>query len=195
MLFAIIVISYILAINVFGFRIVRIQRADRLKNGDPTPTPQKQIAERTRGSGENLKTAETTEKTTHKKTADTKTADTKTSDVKTYSKNDSQFAKSESVATKRKTSKTNPPPHPQNGEAMKKDDLLFEEKLNLKRYERIPDVKILMVALFGGALGEFVSFLIYKYRTTNTLLMVALPVLISLWVYLFYILVAGFFIV
>ncbi len=190
MFIAIIAISYILAINVFGFRIVKIQRADRLKNGDPTPPPQKP---KQLESGSHEKNQSPQSETTPKETTSQITAPEQKNQQKTQTKAQQRAA----TKTKSKSKKeSNPnPSHPNNGEKMEKEDMLYEEKLNLKRYERIPDIKILMVAAFGGALGEFISFLIYKYRTTNTLLMVALPVLISVWVYLFYVLLGGFFIV
>ncbi len=179
MLIAIVAISYILAINVFGFRIVKIQRTDRLKNGDPIQTPQKP-KQLSAGKTENEKgkAKEGTDVEIYESTSKTKESE--------------KLTKTKSTS---KTKKASEPPHPNNGEVLEKEDLLYEEKLNIKRYERIPDLKILMVAVFGGALGEFISFLIYKYRTTNTFLMVALPVIISVWVYLFYVLVGGFIIV
>ncbi|MFI3163808.1 MAG: hypothetical protein R3Y65_05135 [Bacillota bacterium] len=182
MLIAIVAISYILAINVFGFRIVKIQRADRLKNGDPIHPPAKQ----NQLSAGKTATAKETDIAKEKETADIENC-----------KNTAKKESEKLTKTKHSTSreKATPPQHPNNGETLEKEDLLYEEKLNIKKYERIPDLKILMVAVFGGALGEFISFLIYKYRTTNTFLMVALPVIISVWVYLVYILVGGFIIV
>lgn len=189
MLLAIISISYILAINIFGFRIVKIQRADRLKNGQPTPqpTPIKQLESNKKEETEknNLKSEKEKGETTKSETV--ATAKSKTT------KKENEKAKTATA--------THPNPHPQpqpqphNGDKLQKDTILAEEKLNFKRYERIPDLKIMLVAIFGGALGEYLSFLLFKYRTTNTILMVALPVLTAVWVYLYFILIGGVFIV
>ncbi len=186
MFFAIIAISYILAINVFGFRIVKIQRSDRLKNGEPTPqiVPIKQLECDKKATGTDISKEENVE--VSEKSAVEVVSSGKKSDKKAET-----LEKSKS----RNSKKTTEPSKPHNGDKMKKDALLSEEKLNFKRYERIPDLKIMLVALFGGALGEFVAFLVFKYRTTNTILMVVLPVLISLWGYLVYILTSGIFIV
>lgn len=182
MLIAVVAISYILAINVFGFRIVKIQRADRLKNGDPIQTPPKP-KQLSAGKKDDDKENATTDIEIRKNTETLKKSET--------------TQKGETAKKIKSTSKTKNSPQQQhsNGEVLEKEDLLAEEKLNIKRYERISDIKILLVAVFGGALGEFIAFLIYKYRTTNTFLMVALPVIISVWVYLFYILIGGFIIV
>ncbi len=170
MLIAIIAVSYILAINIFGFRIVKIQRDDRKKNGEPTPQPQviKQLESTTGAKG------------TH----------TNKEGDKQERKTESNQEKSKSCDNHKQKEQT-----PHNGDKIEKDTLLAEEKLNLKRYERIPDLKILMVGVFGGALGEYIAFLVLKYRTTNTILMVGLPVLIALWIYIYYIIVGGMFIV
>lgn len=179
MLIAIVTISYILAINIFGFRIVRIQRSDRLKNGEPMPQPV------VIGQIESSDKAKGTQPTPTKAEICSVAA----------SKKKEAKGKSTTIESKSTTKKTKQPEKPHNGEKLKKETLLADEKLNFKRYEKIPDLKILLVALFGGAIGEFVAFLIFKYRTTNTILMVALPVLIALWIYIFYIFAGRIFIV
>ncbi|MFI3167805.1 MAG: hypothetical protein R3Y32_06780 [Bacillota bacterium] len=197
MLLAIISISYILAINIFGFRIVKIQRADRLKNGQPTPqpTPIKQLE-----SNKKEETEKNNLKSEKEKGETTKSETVATAKSKTTKKENEKAKTATATATHpRPQSQPHPQPQPQpqphNGDKLQKDTILAEEKLNFKRYERIPDLKIMLVAIFGGALGEYLSFLLFKYRTTNTILMVALPVLTAVWVYLYFILIGGVFIV
>ncbi len=259
MLFAIIIISYTLAINVFGFRIVKIQRADRLKNGVPTKNDGRSIdaisapnsektdknhsatassvaieknSVRTQKTATEIETqtkAETKtktdtetetntplknsgkdlsakEKSTKKDSAQKQDSAQKSSQAKTAQAGGGLNSRDSSADISSHTNETTPPnstpKNSENGSEKKKNsgkntakNFFAEEKINFKNYERIPDLKIFAIAIFGGALGEFIAFLIFRYRTTNTILMVLLPVVTSVWIYFFYLAVARIWIV
>lgn len=48
------------------------------------------------------------------------------------------------------------------------------------------DGKVILVALLGGALAVFVTMFIYKYRLSNVLFMIMMPVLTVVNLYCFY---------
>lgn len=176
MLLRIIAISYIIAINIFGFRIVAIQKSDRKANGNPisktlatldSPPRKKEHAE---------------------KHSEDKPEEIPAEEIKIQKDTQSKVEKTQNPENKKSKNTATPPP---NGKQLKKEDIFASEKLNFKKYELISDIKILLVGVFGGAMGEYIAFLIFKYRTTNTILMVVLPVFVAVWIYLLYIFTIG----
>ncbi len=66
---------------------------------------------------------------------------------------------------------------PDNNENYKQNNEVCKEK------KKIRDWKLLLSGILGGALGIYVAMLIYKYKLTNFLLMVIMPVFIAINLY------------
>jgi uncharacterized membrane protein YsdA (DUF1294 family) len=60
-----------------------------------------------------------------------------------------------------------------------------------KEHPTVSDGKLLLVGLLGGALGIFTMSLIQKYRLKSMLTIVIMPVLISVYVCLIYLIASG----
>ena len=159
MFITIIVSAYFLACNFFGFRMVKIQKANREQKAE--------ISKERMAKNNSVKKLESGRK-------NSKTKIVENDDIITIENEDIKHTKKDEKSTT-KSSKD------------KKAQPLDDENLNFKKTEKVNDATFLIISAIGGALGVFLGFIILKYRTTNACFMILLPVLIALWCYLIFI--------